>query len=946
MVKPEQQPASAISAQYLVGIDLGTTHTVVAFADRRQGLDASAIQLFEVEQLVAPGEVARRPLLPCFRYHPLAGELAASDCQLPWDRQAAQLPGEVEGVIIGEWARELGAKVDGRQVVSAKSWLSNAQVDRRAPILPWAAAEGVTKVSPLLASASYLAYIRAAWNHAHPEAPLQQQEIVITVPASFDEVARVLTVEAARLAGLPHISLLEEPQAVCYDWFAGQGHSAAAQLGDSKLLLVCDVGGGTTDLSLIQVAASPDQPLQLTRVGVGDHLMLGGDNIDLALAHIVEERLQLGKKLSAAQLSQLIQQTRSAKERLLAAEPLETATVTLLGSGSRLIGGAKKCQLTRADIEHIALDGFLPLTGPQQLPARKRSAVVEFGLPYASEPAISKHLAAFVQAHRTACCQALGLDPESSTLAMPDGLLLNGGVFNSPQLQQRVQDLLRGWRQDDRLTCLDNTRPDLAVACGAVVYSMARHGAQPKIGGGSARSYFLALEQPEDEPARAICLLPRRSEESQEVLLEGRQFLLTLDQPVRFLVYATHQDHTYKAGELVTVDDSFSLLPPLVAALAAGDSSANNSAKVNLLAQLTEVGTLQLDCLALEPPFAGRRWHVEFQVRQNQDGELPATDTGALPSNWPAAKEKIDLFFGTSKRKVDPKLVKSLRADLEKMLGKRDSWDINLLRAMFDQLLAGAPQRKRSQVHERVWLNLAGFALRPGFGDPADGWRMEQVWGLYQDGLHYPRETQSWIDWWTFWRRVAGGLGAEQQQRIFADLEKFIDPASNNSRKLQAQAKLQSYEDMVRLSGALEQLSVATKNRIGDWLLRRLEKASETETSWWALGRIGSRQPFHGSVHKVVPAAVVEEWLEILLAHNWRRSNSIPFAAVMLGRVCGDRSRDIDAAMQAKVVAHLRDIKAPESWVAMTTEVQELSEKEAKRVFGESLPSGLRLLDV
>ena len=336
----------SVPADYLVGIDLGTTHTVVSYIRNGATLDAAERRIFEIEQLVAPGEVARRPLLPCFRYHPLAGEVAPADCQLPWGSALTPLLDDAPPALIGEWARDLGARVEGRQVVSAKSWLSHTQVDRRAAILPWEAAEGVARISPLHASASYLAYVRAAWNHAFPAAPLERQEVVVTVPASFDEEARVLTVEAAALAGLPRVHLLEEPQAVCYDWFARSGKQAAEQLGDMQLLLVCDVGGGTTDLSLIRIETDDAGELQLSRIAVGDHLMLGGDNIDLALAHLAEKRLDTGRKLSVAQLSQLIQQTRSAKERLLASDPADSVSVTLVGSGARLIGGARSCQLT------------------------------------------------------------------------------------------------------------------------------------------------------------------------------------------------------------------------------------------------------------------------------------------------------------------------------------------------------------------------------------------------------------------------------------------------------------------------------------------------------------------------------------------------------------------------------------------------------------------------
>ncbi|MCP5160755.1 MAG: hsp70 family protein [Hahellaceae bacterium] len=956
------------AARYLVGIDLGTTHTVVSYAPLSDQMQPAQRQIFEIEQLVAPGEVAKLPLLPSFRYHPAPGELAEADLVLPWSQDAS--PAHFEDLprrVIGAWARSLGAKADGRLVVSAKSWLSHPQVDRRAAILPWSAATEADKVSPLIASASYLHYVRQAWNHEHPDALLEDQEIVVTVPASFDEGARVLTVEAATLAGLPHILLLEEPLAVCYDWFARHQANAAQLLNDLRLLLVCDVGGGTTDLSLVKIALDEQQQLNLTRIGVGDHLMLGGDNIDLALAHLAEQRLAPGKPLSAGQLSQLIQQTRQAKERLLQETAPTQATVTLLGSGARLIGGAKSCELTRDEVQAIALDGFFPLSDFAQRPNKRRSAVVEFGLPYASDPAISKHLAAFIGNHERACREALddhnalNADADSAP-AIPDALLLNGGVFNSGQLNQRLQDLLAQWRQGQPVTCLDNPHPDLAVAYGAVAYAMARRGQQLKIGGGSARSFFLVLPGAEGERAQTVCLLPKGTEELCEVALTDRQFLLTLDQPVIFNLTSTTRDQSYLPGELATLADDFIALPPLIAALPpqSGNTTNKGSARqvpVQLMASLTEVGTLQLQCVSIAADQPAQRWQVEFQVRQTGTAEC-ATDDGsthgathsttnrlALPPRWPEAQTLLDALYGEKKQKSDPKLIKTLRNDLEKCLGKRDTWDANLLRTLFDQLLQGQAQRRRSQQHERLWLNLAGFGLRPGFGHPADAWRLQKIWPLYEQGLAFPQETQSWIDWWTFWRRAAGGLNADQQARIYTDLAVYIDPANIGSRKLQAEAKQHSYEDMVRLLGSLELLPVSAKIAIGDGLLTRLQNSSETQTSWWALGRLASRIPFHASLHQVIPRQQVETWLTRVLQENWQRSPNLAFAAILMCRLSGDRERDLDERLRQQVIERLQAVKTPALWLRMLTQTEPDDAAQTKLIFGEALPAGLTLIE-
>ncbi len=489
------------SPKYHVGIDLGTTHTVVAYADNDHNQD---LQLFQIEQLIAPGQVAAKPLLPSVCYHPAENELAETD--IIFDQHGSR-------AVIGEAARLLGAKSKGRLVTSAKSWLSHPSVDHNAAILPWGNADNVEKVSPVDASASYLRHIRTVWNQNHPDALLENQDVVLTVPASFDEGARSLTLEAAKRAGFGHVRLLEEPQAVCYDWLRRNTGSIDSALKDVRLLLICDVGGGTTDLTLIKVEHTQAEP-KLTRIAVGDHILLGGDNIDIALAHLVESRLQSDQsRLSAADFFQLIEQCRGAKERLLAEDAPEQQTVTLLRVGSKLVGGSRSTVLTQDEVKGIALDGFFPLTQLDDLPDRKRSGVVEFGLPYAAEPAISKHIAAFLDLHKIASQEAL-----QGTGTVPDAILLNGGLFRSQAVTQRIVELCTSWRSKP-LRLLENNHPELSVAYGAVSYGIARHNKKLTIAGGAARSYFLRVEtassqgKSKDQPSTqlGICVLPKGS---------------------------------------------------------------------------------------------------------------------------------------------------------------------------------------------------------------------------------------------------------------------------------------------------------------------------------------------------------------------------------------------------------------------------------------------------
>ncbi|HCE1933055.1 TPA: hsp70 family protein [Vibrio parahaemolyticus] len=931
------------SPRFLVGIDLGTTNTVVAYCEITDNLEQSEVSLFDIDQLIGPGEVVRKPLLPSFRYHPAVGQISPSDLTLPWDNEP--VAGDINNVIVGEWARELGAKVEGRQVSSAKSWLSHQAVDRNSDILPWAGAQDVDKVSPVIASASYLNHIRQAWNYRHPSNKLEDQDVVVTVPASFDETARKLTLEAAELAGLKKIVLLEEPQAVCYDWYARHQQTAANELKDLPLILVCDVGGGTTDLSLIEAKFTHDD-LALDRIGVGEHLMLGGDNLDLALAHLAESRFSQNKKLTAASLTKLIQQTRKAKENLLSTSAPDEVKITMLGSGSKLLGGTKSIALSKQEVHQIALDGFFPLSDFSEVPDKRRSAVVEFGLPYVADPAVSKHVAEFLTQHQQVSRSALGIEDDKQN-AIPVGLLLNGGVFNSDLVTERVTTLLSDWRGAP-VEVLDNPHPDWSVALGAVAFGKARRGAQLKIGGGAARSYFLHLQE-KNKMGKALCLLAKGTEEGHEIRLSGRRFSLTLGEPVRFnLLTSTHDTLTNNTaiqnGVMVDVDpDLFAPLPPYITTLegegAELQANQKERVEVQLACQLTEVGTLKMECVSAEDD--SKRWELEFEVRNKQTDD---SEQVKLHPKLNECKELIARLYSGNKKSAEGNEIKTLAKDLEKKLGKRDEWDFTTLRQLFDTFAQGRKRRRRSEQHEKNWLRLAGFALRPGFGDPTDSWRIEQVWGLYQQNIQF-KNHQGWTDWWVFWRRIAGGLSQEQQETILADIAKYLHPGAMKNPQSAKAAQEMGYESMVRLSASLEHLEVEDKVLLATWFLSKAINQNQFEQAhWWAMGRLASRTPLYGSQHNVIPREQAEQWLPKLLEQNWLKEPMIAFAAVMICRKTGDRLFDISDDYREQVLTKLKQSKVPESWVSLVEEVKELSESESKRVFGDALPSGLTLV--
>ena len=901
--------------RYVVGIDLGTSNTVAAYG----AAGSEQIELLPIDQLVGPGEIASLPLLPSVRYHPAPGELNAADLELPSTGNSGE-------AVIGSFARDLGGRVPGRLVASAKSWLSHAGVDRSAPILPWGAPDEVQKISPVAASAGYLAHVRGAWNARFPKSPLELQDIVLTVPASFDEGARALTLEAARLAGLPTLRLLEEPQAAFHDWLFRHRHRLGAELARTRRVLVCDVGGGTTDLTLIQVDVSGGVP-RLTRIGVGDHLMLGGDNMDLALAHLVEQRLGEGS-LSPARFSQLVQRCRVAKETLLAADSPERVNVTLLGGGARLVGGARSVELGREEVERLLVDGFFPLDSADALPRRRRVGLVEFGLPYPADPAVTRHLAAFLQRHADA----------SGTL--PDTVLLNGGVFRARAIAARLVGTLGAWRGAEPRV-LHNDNPDVAVARGAVAYGLTRSakgpGAGRWIGGGAARSYFLVLED-----GRAICVLPRGTEEGQEVELTERQFSLRLGQAVRFHLLSSAVG-SWRAGAMAAPAeaglDAFVRLPPLAAFLPSPRAGQRQEVTVRLTASMSEVGTLDMHCVSVED--AGRRWQLAFQLR----GEAAPAE-GHAPSSprLQDALQAIERVFGSHAKDVGPKEVSGLRARLESLLGKREDWDVPLLRTLFDALWARARRRRRSAGHERVWLNLAGYCLRPGQGAALDAWRIGELWGLFEQGIQYVKENRNWSEWWTLWRRAAGGLPDAAQLRVMEVLSGHLEQLESRRRTRPSDPILATFDDMVSLAASLERVPLALRIEVGEWLLEQFKGPAGKAHIGWAVGRVGAREPMYGSAHNVVPADVAAVWLAALLELDWKSVEAAAFAAAQMARKTGDRARDLPPELQDEVVRRLEAVKAPHDWIRMVRETTTLDEADQRRSFGESLPPGLKLI--
>jgi hypothetical protein len=601
-----------------VGIDLGTTNS--ALAHRALGPEAGVAEPLPIPQLVRAGEVEERPLLPSFLYLPHEAELARGAAALPWDPEAGD-------EIVGELARNLGALTPVRLVSSAKSWLSHPALDRRAATLPAGAPEEVPHRSPLDASAAYLAHLRAAWDAAFaggdPAAALAAQQVILTVPASFDAVARELTVEAARKAGLPEVTLLEEPQAALYAWVEAMGERWRQEVKPGDLVLVVDVGGGTTDFSLIAVVDRGGE-LGLERIAVGDHILLGGDNMDLALGHMLGEKLaREGRRLDRWQLAQLTHAARTAKEQLFASAAKAELPVAIPGRGSSLVGGALRTALSREELEGVLVDGFFPVVGVAAAPAApRRTGLTTLGLPYAADPGVTRHLAAFLTRHRASLRgDAAPVPLAGEAFLHPTAVLFNGGVMKARPLAGRVVEVLgRGLAAEGAAPprVLPAADLDLAVARGAAAYGRVRAGHGIRIRGGTARAYYVGVEAAAPAvpglppPIRAVCVAPMGMEEGTRADLPGEEVGLVVGEPVDFRLFSSSLRREDGVGDVVEDEGELTEVPPVTATVPAGDRPAGEVLPVRLRAHVTEIGTLELECVARE----GRAWKLEWNLRQ------------------------------------------------------------------------------------------------------------------------------------------------------------------------------------------------------------------------------------------------------------------------------------------------------------------------------------------
>ncbi len=907
------------SPKFSIGIDLGTTNCAMSFVPLAG--ETNITEVFPVPQWETTDRLVEINTLPSFLY-------------LPTDAEATQLHGASESVnaewVCGRIARKRAAETPGRVAHSAKSWLGHHAVDRRTAFLPWGSDEipAERKISPIRASALLLNYLRGAWDTRFPDDPFDAQEITVTVPASFDAVAQRLTLDAAAEAGFPKsVRLLEEPQAAFYRWL--ESHKDPQTLwnqvgrdGPSHVLVV-DIGGGTSDFSLFEIRRQEGSSMPaIRRVAVSDHLLLGGDNIDLALARLLEPRLAgVGETLSGPQWQDLVARCRDLKETCLEADgdPSEEFPVSLPGRGSGLFANTLSAKISRAEVMSILLDGFYPECAADVHPAEADAALREWGLPYAADSGITRYLADFLH-----------------DLPAVDAILFNGGSLYPEALRQRIRQQIGTWQETAAPTTLDNPEPDLAVARGAARYGSILHHRSSRIQAGAARSIYLEVHQA-DKPAALVCVLPRGSEPEEIHTIAHPGLELRLNRPVRFQCYYSTRHDKDKPGALVPlVHENFHRMPPLQTIARLEGEATGERLPVSLTAKLTELGLLHLECVSADPAI-DKAWPLAFNLRAGDAGGVVVgeTDPGVDPTALAAAKERIVAIFSARLDSADPltaaRLLKSLEGILE---SPRNEWNLMLVRALWTTLKRCVPCRVNSVEHEEAWLILAGFFLRPGFGAELDPVRMDDLWDALKDGPAHPGK-QIRLQRHILHRRLAGGLDRERQQLILdAEL-----PGLRQQKKSPA--------ELIRLVGALERIELTSKLELIDLFLKRAVELTGSggyaAPYFVSLGQLLNRTPLYTGPENVVPPDLVVRAFETLRDLDWKSSLELTELFLRAARVIDDRALDVPKPVRKEIARKLRKAKVAPHKITRIEECIPIDRSEQVSLYGEALPPGLLL---
>ena len=901
--------------RYIIGIDLGTTNCCVSYVDTES--DRLAILPFRIPQLTREGVVEDLPTLPSFCYLAAPHEWPVGSLNLPWKSRS--------DYFVGSFALSHGSKVPTRLVQSAKSWLCHPAANRRDKILPIEAADEGVRISPIESTARYLSHIKSAWNEVMSEedADFENQEIILTVPASFDEVARTLTVEAAKLAGFQKMTLLEEPQAAFYSWISQHENVWENMLDAGACILVCDVGGGTTDFSLIEVVGGENR-LSFQRIAVGDHLLLGGDNMDAAIAHFAENRLNHSIEFNSRLWLQLKHEARKAKESLLNEDDhSELYQIILQGTGSGIVGGTLTGKLGKGELQQFLLDGFFGQYPWEEAISMKKSAGFRtMGLPYEDDPSITKHLASFLK---------------ERGMRKPDYVLFNGGAMKPKVFQEAIVCSLTTWFEKQPQV-LSSYHLDLAVARGAAYYGKVRRGLGVKVGGGMARGYYLVCDVKEasgEISKRALTLLARGFEEGSRYE-SGNTLLLNANTPVSFQLCSSHVRLKDRQGDLVSLDPKeMFMLPPIHTVLRFGKGhSVQEQVPVHLQVGVTAIGTLEM---FLKSQKSEHRWALDFQLRteSGQENSLAALETGRVDQTFQEGflgeAEAILLKFFQGDKNLKPE---KLMDKLEETLGcTKQEWPPSVMRKLGEVVLKQASLRKISKLHEQRWWNLIGFLLRPGYGYPLDDFRLKEFWKIFLSDSKSGKSDEVLIQAWICYRRLAGGLNKGQQGVIASELFSL----------LQKSRDAYQYAEQIRALASMELVDLSAKVKMGNRLIARVMSEEAIPADFWALGRIGARHLLYGSIANVVPSDICAGWIEQLLKAHPKYEGSLIFVIGQLARKTEHRELNLSENIVNKILSRFEQHSHFSHLQTLLLEEQKLTHKEMEQVFGDTLPSGLML---
>ena len=903
---------------YLIGIDLGTTNISVAYVKRTLKRSRHKVKIFEIRQAVTENEIDAKVCLPSFHY--TFSEYEKKCIGMPWENE--------NDYVVGAFAKK--QKIPTNLVHSAKSWLCHNHVDRRSGILPWGTQSSIQKISPIEASCRYLDFIKKCWNYYQAKNEnefFEKQSIILTVPAAFDQEARELTLEAAKKAGLDKVTLLEEPMSAFYSWIYSYQLKWPKRVKDDMLALVCDIGGGTTDFSLIQVKKE-EENFSFRRIAVGNHLLLGGDNMDLTLAFQLEK--ETGVKLSHNQFLELVNLSREAKERLWASDNKDKEeNFTIMGEGSSLIKGSRRFSLNQAFLEKHVTELFFPIVAWEEKYLSTASGLKKLGLPYESEPCITKHLRSFLQTHL----------PEGRK---PDMVLFNGGVLTPKTIRDRICSQLQQWFEGRKAVVLTNNKLDLAVSIGAAYFHLVRRGEGIQVGGGIPRSYYLQIKE-ENKQNRGICILPFGSRQQQFFEVDQHSLEVIAKQPVTFSIYSSNSRKEDELGQIVNINTSEMIaLPPLQTVIKVGKTAKKSRIPVHLQVQMNEIGLLDLRLVAQD---SDRVWRLQFEIVKKRDTDEQAAKKKKLVKKIPFREQEVQKVLNeTFCRNASPR---ALKGGLEELFqAKKDRWDLDLNRKLWDQFILHAKNRRKSEGHEERWLHFAGFCLRPGIGFPGDEWRIKKIMPFVQEKVGFQRNIQNWLEYWIMIRRIAAGLKSDDQLktlRLFGEHLLGEGTKWRVKKSLRRHVKAAELTEMWRTAASLERLPQQLKQQLGDVIFRKIGNAEAKDYEYWSLGRIGARVLIYNQ--NPLSKEYILPWIESLLQikdDNFYRISAL----AQLARKTGDRSVDIGVDLRSKVINHLEaygDTPKVASLLAGVETISVLDEKIQKHYYGDSLPTGIVL---